>query len=325
MLVDDLVGHLGGLDHVEGKGHGGLVGGEHIPLEGHALHDAVAAAAGIGLRVVAEDDKIVLLRVAADGGCAVVGQEVPLQLGEGDAAVPVVIRAVAAGDGQPAGHRRGEVPCAHQRLVLIPALPEPAFLRPAGGAEHLVLCPLEHVVVGGVHALADDRAGVARVQDQHLGAGDGIEDCPQLRGGDALLPVAVGEQQGHLPGGGALLPETVGADVEVAHIPGVRAVEGGMDQLLQLRRAAHVAPAGDQVFQVHGAAGEGLGHAGHVVGGGGGGGGLGDEVVAAHQQGAVKPFRQDGGAEKARACQRKQQHQRPASQRPCPLSPADGM
>ena len=230
-------------------------------------------------------------------------QQVTLQLGQGNDAVAVFIRAIAACGGYSPYHRAGKISRAYRGLALLCAGPEPAFLRAPGGADHLVIRPLKHVVKGGVNPLADHRAGVARVQNQHLHPGNFVKHLPQASGGYAFLTLAVGQQQRHVAVKLPLRPYAVGADVEVAYIPRLRLGEGSLNQLLQLLRRGHVVAAGDKGFQVHGAAGERVGHLYHIVGRGGGGVLLGHKAVAAHQQGAVHALGPGRKGQKAQPCQ----------------------
>ena len=132
--IDQLIGNLRRADNVEGKINYGRISGERIAAEGDALDACLAPAAADGRQVVGEESKIAVLRIGADGGCAVALQQAAAKFGQGDGAVAILIRAEAARAGERIRQRAGEVPRACQPLAADFARPVPAFFLAAGRA-----------------------------------------------------------------------------------------------------------------------------------------------------------------------------------------------
>ena len=78
--IDQLIGNLRRADNVEGKINYGCISGERIAAEGDALDACLAPAAADGRQVVGEEGKIAVLRIGADGGCAVALQQAAAQI-----------------------------------------------------------------------------------------------------------------------------------------------------------------------------------------------------------------------------------------------------
>ena len=241
-------------DNVEGKINYGRISGERIAAEGDALDACLAPTAADGRQVVGEEDKIAVLRIGADGGCAVALQQAAAKLGQGDGAVAVLIRAEAARAGERIRQRAGEVPRARQPLAADFARPVPAFLLAAGRADDIVIIARKQVLERLLHALANHCAGVACVQQQHFFAGNRVEHAAQLIRRNALFGFAVGEQERHQPVHGGV-PQPVGADVEVADVVRVRIGECFANEGNQRGRGRQPVFAGDDGLHVKRAAG----------------------------------------------------------------------
>ena len=164
-VINHLINHLYRAQHGEGKIQLGMLRAEHHRIKGDALHGGIPAPAGIGRHIIGEQDEVILFRVDLGGGSAVVFQQIGGQLRQGNGAVVVDIGAIAALGADAVDQRAGEIPRAGQRAALGVPGPEPAFLRAAGGAQHLVIFPLKHIFKGRVHALAQHGAAAAGVNE----------------------------------------------------------------------------------------------------------------------------------------------------------------
>ena len=286
-MIHQLVGNLYPADNIEGEIHRGIIGGEGVRIKGNALDQRIAAIAGILACIVGEKRIFAVFRVCAHSGCAMVAQQVPAQLGQGDLTVPVIVSGkVSLGRNGP--HQcAGKISCAGQALALDIAGPEPAFFRAAGGTDHRVVLAGKNIIQLGGNALAQHGAGVACVDDQHLLPGNLVKDGAQHVRGDRRFPLTVGEQQRHLCGGHAFFPYAVGGEVEIAHIVVIRSGEGIQDGGCQVARGGQSIRVAEDHIEVHGAAGEGLRHSQYIIGGGRRGVRLAEEAVAAYQQRAV--------------------------------------
>ena len=124
-------------------------------------------------------------------------QQVVVKLLQGDAAVVVLIGRVAAGGAERVAQGLRKVKRALLLLSdpFVPVLsgaPIPAFLPGAAGGDHLEIVPQKagRLVPFG-HALADESAAVASVQNEHLRARNAVEGSFQRFGGQTVLRLAV--------------------------------------------------------------------------------------------------------------------------------------
>ena len=152
------------------------------------------------VRVGCKDDEIaVVLRKDLRRGGRLRTQEIIVQLAERHRVIAIRVGRADAALPQGICQRERKV----RRAVLLHALrvqiPVPGLLVAAAGGEHLVFRRGKGVRAVGkdvyIHALADERARIARIEDDQLGAGNIIEDGAQIHRGHGGFRLSVGEQQ----------------------------------------------------------------------------------------------------------------------------------
>ena len=163
--------------------------------KGHVHDGGTGKARGQRLRqVVTEDHKIVVLGIDLGRGGGVVQQQVVVKLLQGDAAVVILVGRVAAGGAERVAQGLREIkrPLPVVLRFVLSGAPVPAFLPGAAGGDHLEIVPQKagRLVPFG-HALADESAAVASVQNEHLRARNAIEGGFQRFGGQTVLRLAV--------------------------------------------------------------------------------------------------------------------------------------
>ena len=145
-------------------------------------------------RVITEDHKVVVLGIDLGRGGGVIQQQIVVKLLQGNAAVVVLIGRIAAGGAERVAQGLREIKRALPVYLLLffPGAPIPAFLPRAAGGDNLeIVAQKAGRLVPFGHALADESAAVAGVQNQHLRARNAVEGGFQFLWGQPVLRLPV--------------------------------------------------------------------------------------------------------------------------------------
>ena len=281
--------------HRERKGHTALPGGQQRVRKGDVCDGLGGHILSSGV-ILIKHKRAVVLGIDLGGRGGVIVVNVLIRLGQGDAPVVVHIRSEIALSAQRIAKHGGKIAGPAGHGVPVGPLPIPAGFAASGAAEHFIIqIAKQHPVRSPGQALADERAGIARIQNDHLLPWNLIQNFLKCQGVQAFLPGSIAENQGSGGIAGALVKDPVSADIQQRNIRFFCVSQRTLHHILKLRYRSDGAGRGADQGVSSGIRHEGFGQATNIVLRGGIGVFLFNEIITADQQRPQGGLRRFGG------------------------------